>query len=52
MSDKRALASHSANEEQTIDWYCVAADVAKEWLSILLLTIAAGILSYIFFDNF
>lgn len=52
MSDNRALAGHSVNEEQTIDWYCVAVDVSKEWLSILLLTIAAGILSYIVLVNF
>lgn len=52
MSDSRALAGHSQNEEQTIDLYCIAVDVAKEWLSILLLTLSAGILSYVLLVNF
>lgn len=52
MSDSRALVGHSQNEEQTIDLYCIAVDVAKEWLSILLLTFSAVILSYVLLVNF
>lgn len=52
MSDNRTLAGHSGYEDQTIDWYCVALDVAKEWLSVLLLAVATGILAYVLLDNF
>lgn len=52
MSDNRAISGHLSNEEQMIDLYCIIADVAKEWLSILLLTISAGVMAYVLLFNF
>ena len=42
----------SSNVEQVIDPYSILADVAKEWLSILLLTLSAGIISYLLLISF
>ena len=52
MSDYKTLPGLPGHEDQTMDWYCVAQDVTKEWLSVLLLTLATGILAYVILDNF
>lgn len=52
MSEYRASSGHPTNEEQIIDLYSVIIDVAREWLSILLLTISAGALAYVILTNF
>lgn len=46
MSDFRTRNTHSSAEEQKIDIYSVVMDVAKEWSSILFLTLAAVMLGY------
>ena len=52
MSNGRREISISSNEETAIDLYCMITDVVKEWLSILLLTIAAGLVAYVVLSNF
>ena len=41
----------ASNDKSMIDLYCVITDVAKEWLSILLLTVSAGLLSFVVLTN-
>lgn len=52
MSNGRREISISSNEETAIDLYCMVTDVIKEWLSILLLTITAGLVAYVVLSNF
>ena len=52
MSNGRREISISSNEETAIDLYSMVTDVVKEWLSILLLTIAAGLFAYVILSNF
>lgn len=52
MSNGRREISISSNEETAIDLYSMVTDVVKEWLSILLLTIAAGLSAYVILSNF
>ena len=52
MSDGKTKAVLSSSDEQTIDLYSVFLDVAKEWLSILLITLSAGIIAYVVLINF
>ena len=51
MSNGRREISISSNEETAIDLYCMITDVVKEWFSILLLTIAAGLVAYVALSN-
>ena len=51
MSGDRTQTARSSNDMQMVDLYSVALDVAKEWLTILLLTISAGILAYVLLIN-
>ena len=52
MSNNRREISISSSEETTIDLYSMIMDVIKEWLSILLLTIAGGLTAYVVLSNF
>ena len=52
MSEYRTSIGRPTKEEQSIDLYSVIADVAREWLAILLLTISAGALAYVILSNF
>ena len=51
MNDKKGTPGAVLNVDWVNDWYCIVTDVANEWLSILLLTVTAGILSYIVLTN-
>ena len=51
MSNGRRESVISSSEEMTIDLYSMIMDVIKEWLSILLLTIAAGLTAYVVLSN-
>lgn len=51
MSD-RTQTVRTSSDAQMADLYSIALDVAKEWLTILLLTISAGILAYILLIHF
>ena len=51
MSDGRREISSSAGEETTIDLYSVVMDVVREWFSILLLTVSAGLIVYVILSN-
>ena len=51
MSNDRREISISSSEETAIDLYSMIMDVVKEWLSILLLTIAAGLIVYVILSN-
>ena len=51
MSNGRREIGISSNEEITIDIYSMIMDVAKEWISILMLTIAAGLVTYVALSN-
>ena len=43
----------SGNEEQfAVDLYCVISDVLKQWFSVLLLSIAAGLFAYVALTRF
>lgn len=52
MSNSRREIGISSSEETTIDLYSMAMDVIKEWVSILLLTIAACMIAYVALSNF
>lgn len=52
MNNDRKEIGISSNEETIIDLYSMTMDVAKEWISILLLTIAAGLTAYVLLSNF
>lgn len=52
MNDNKISSGAASNTELSIDWYCVITDVVREWISVVLLTISAGILSYIFLTNY
>ena len=52
MTTSKSITGHSSSEITTIDFYSVFWDVAKEWISILLLTISAALLSYVILTNF
>ena len=52
MSNSRREIGISSSEETAIDLYSMTMDVIKEWLSILLLTIAAGLTAYVVLSNF
>lgn len=52
MSDIRNGVVHTSGEELVIDLYSVVMDVVKEWLSILLLALAAGILAFVVLTNY
>ena len=52
MNENKMVTSHSARDATTIDLYSILMDVAKEWLSILLLTVSAVLLSYVILTNF
>ena len=41
----------SSSEDTIIDLYSIIMDVVKEWLSILLLTIASGLFAYVLLSN-
>ena len=47
MQDNRATIGHTSEEGQTIDVYSVIIDVARHWLSLILLSIAAVLTSYV-----
>ena len=52
MSDIRNGVVHTSGEELVIDLYSVVMDVVKEWLSILLLALAAGILDFVVLTDY
>lgn len=52
MNEDKRIAGSSANDALSIDLYSVILDVSKEWLSILFLTIAAVLISYVVLTNF
>ena len=47
MQDSRATVSHVSDERQSIDLYSVMMDVAKHWLSLILLSAAAVLTAYV-----
>ena len=47
MQDSKAIAGHVSEEEKTIDFYSVFVDVAKNWVSVVLLSIAAVLIAYV-----
>lgn len=47
MQDKKTTVSHVSDEAQTIDLYSTFTDVARHWLSLILLTAAAVLVSYV-----
>ena len=51
MSNIRRETGISSSEGTAIDLYSMVMDVAKEWLSILLLTVAAGLCAYVVLSN-
>ena len=51
MSNGRKEIGISSGEEVTIDLYSMIMDVVKEWFSILLLTIAAGLTAFVILSN-
>lgn len=51
MSNSRRETGISSSEGTAIDLYSMVMDVAKEWLSILLLTVAAGLCAYVVLSN-
>ena len=51
MSSIRKEISISSGEETAIDLYSTIMDVVKEWLSILLLTVAAGLTAFVVLSN-
>ena len=51
MSNDRKVTGISSGEETTIDLYSMFTDVAKEWLSVILLTLAAGLAAYVVLSN-
>lgn len=52
MNEDKRIAGSSANDALSIDLYSVILDVSKEWLSILFLTVAAVLISYVVLTNF
>ena len=52
MNEDKRIAGSSANDALSIDLYSVILDVSKEWLSILFLTIAAVLISYVVLTSF
>lgn len=52
MSEDKRISGHPADDTLFIDLYSVLLDVSKEWLSILLLTVAAVLISYMLLTNF
>ena len=51
MSNDRRETGISSSEEIAIDLYSMITDVAREWISILLLTIAAGLATFVVLSN-
>ena len=51
MSEDKRITGSSANDTLSIDLYSILLDVSKEWLSILLLTISAVLITYVLFTN-
>lgn len=51
MSNARRETGIPASEETTLDLYSMIMDVIKEWFSILLLTITAGLTAYVMLSN-
>ena len=51
MSIDRRETGISSNKEITIDLYSMFTDVVREWLSILMLTIATGLASFVVLSN-
>lgn len=51
MNNSKRGINISPSEETAIDFYCMIMDVVKEWLSIILLTIAAGLAAYVILSN-
>ena len=47
MGNSRTKISHASDEERILDLYSMITDVGKHWLSILLLTVSAVLLSYV-----
>lgn len=52
MNESNRITGHSSNDIPAIDFYSVFWDVAKEWMSILMLTISAALLSYVILTSF
>ena len=52
MNEDKRIAGSSVDDTLSIDLYSVMLDVSKEWLSILLLTVAAILVSYVVLTNF
>ena len=53
MSENKSETMLSGNEEQfAVDLYCVISDVLKQWFSVLLLSIAAGLFAYVALTRF
>ena len=52
MNEDKRIAGSSVDDTLSIDLYSVLLDVSKEWLSILLLTVAAILVSYVVLTNF
>lgn len=51
MSNDRRETGISSSEEIAIDLYSMITDVVREWMSILLLTIAAGLVAFVVLSN-
>lgn len=47
MQDSRRMISHVSEEGQAIDLYSMITDVAKHWLSLILLTAASVLIAYV-----
>ena len=52
MNEDKRIAGSSVDEALAIDLYSILLDVSKEWLSIVLLTVAATLISYVILTNF
>ena len=52
MNEVRTGTGSSSGDFFEIDLYSVVLDVAREWLSIILLTLSAGLLGYVILTNF
>lgn len=47
MRNSKAIVSHASGEDQVLDIYSILSDVGKQWLSILLMTVSAVLISYV-----
>lgn len=52
MNEDKRVSSPLSIDELSIDLYSIVLDVSKEWLSILLLTVSAALISYVILTNY